>query len=170
VVSELSLKVGPKHPHLHWSGADRTSQGTAIPGSCQQAPLSNSISVWVWCLQTDKMDLQVGRTLEDPFVSICPIFSPVFLLDKNISGLKILRLVGGPIPQPGAMPIFWRWSLQILSPLCCGFRLKSSLLGPWNLLFPWCLGPSSNYCQFIIPYCYVFLFDFLTSLPLSCPL
>ena len=106
VVSELSLKVGPKHPHLHWSGADRTSQGTAIPGSCQQAPLSNSISVWVWCLQTDKMDLQVGRTLEDPFVSICPIFSPVFLLDKNISGLKILRLVGGPIPQPGAMPIF----------------------------------------------------------------
>ena len=119
VVSELSLKVGPKHPHLHWSGADRTSQGTAIPGSCQQAPLSNSISVWVWCLQTDKMDLQVWCSLDGTSISLYAIFFvPVFPLDRNISGLKTLRWVGGPIPQLGAMPIYWRWSLQVLSPLC----------------------------------------------------
>ena len=50
---QLSLMVGSKHPHLHWSGAGKTSQGTAIPGSCHQAPLGNSNSVRVWCLQTE---------------------------------------------------------------------------------------------------------------------
>ena len=35
--------------------------------------------------------------------------------------------------------------------------------------FPWCLGPSSGYPQFLIPTGYIFLLNFLTlSLPLSC--
>jgi hypothetical protein len=89
-------------------------------------------------------------------------------LDWNISGLKTLRWVCGPILGPGAMPIYWRWSLQVLSPLLCAFRLKSSHLGPGSLSFPWSLGPSSGYHQFLIPHCYTFLFDFLTlSVPLS---
>ena len=65
-----------------------------------------------------------------------PFFSPVFPLDRNISRLKILRCVGGSIPQPGAMPNLWIWSLQVLSPLCWVFQLMSSLLGPGNLLSP----------------------------------
>jgi hypothetical protein len=44
-VPELSLKAGSKHAHLHWSGADRTSQGTATPASCQQVPLGKGNSV-----------------------------------------------------------------------------------------------------------------------------
>jgi hypothetical protein len=44
-VSKLSLMVSSKKPHLHWSVAGRASQGTAIPGSSQQAPLGNSKSV-----------------------------------------------------------------------------------------------------------------------------
>jgi hypothetical protein len=35
-VLKFRLMVGSKHLHLHWSGTGRTSQGTAIPGSCQQ--------------------------------------------------------------------------------------------------------------------------------------
>jgi hypothetical protein len=36
------------------------------------------------------------------------VFASVFVfpLDRNISGLKTLKWVGGPIPQPGAMPIY----------------------------------------------------------------
>jgi hypothetical protein len=35
-IAELSLMVGSKYPHLHWSVADWTSQRTATPDSCQQ--------------------------------------------------------------------------------------------------------------------------------------
>jgi hypothetical protein len=45
-----------------------------------------------------------------------------------------LRWVGGPIPQPEAVPMQWIWSLQILSPICWLFQLMSSPLGPGNLL------------------------------------
>jgi len=34
---------------------------------------------------------------------------------ENLSGKK---LEGGPIPQLGAMSIYWRWFLQILTPFC----------------------------------------------------
>jgi hypothetical protein len=53
-----------------------------------------------------------------PSVSV-PFFVPIPFLDRNISGIKILRWVGGLIPQLGAMSIYWRWSLQVLSFLCC---------------------------------------------------
>jgi len=46
-VPRLSLVVGCEHPHLYWSGASRTSQGTAIPGSCQQELLDISNSVGI---------------------------------------------------------------------------------------------------------------------------
>jgi hypothetical protein len=45
-----------------------------------------------------------------------PLFAPAFPLDKNNSVLIFLRWVGGSIPQPGAMPNLWIWSLQVLSP------------------------------------------------------
>ena len=69
---------------------------------------------------------------------------PAFPLESNSSGLKFLRWVGGPIPQLGAMPIYWRWSLQVLSPCCWVFQLMSSPLGPGRLLHPWGLGFSSG--------------------------
>jgi hypothetical protein len=43
--------VGCERPHLFWSCSGRAFQGTAIPGSCQQALLGISKSIWVWCLQ-----------------------------------------------------------------------------------------------------------------------
>ncbi|EDL30734.1 mCG148045 [Mus musculus] len=76
--------------------------------------------------------------------------------------------MGSPIPQLGAMPIHWIWSLQVLSPLCWLFRLMSSPMGPGNLLLPWHLGLSSGYPQFPIPHCLIFLFNFL-SLPIPDP-
>jgi hypothetical protein len=45
----------------------------------------------------------------------------------------------------GAMPIYWRLSLQDLASLHCAFQLKSFLLCPGRLLHPWCLRPSSGY-------------------------
>jgi hypothetical protein len=73
-----------------------------------------------------------------------------------------LRWVGGPILQLGAMPIYWIWSLDVLSPLCWLFWLKSSLLGPRNLLGSWHLGLSSRYSQFPFPHYYTLTFKFLT--------
>ena len=50
-VPVLSPMVGCEYPHLYWSGSDRAPQWTVIPGSCKQAVLGISNSVWVWCLQ-----------------------------------------------------------------------------------------------------------------------
>jgi hypothetical protein len=47
----LSLMAGCESLHLYWSGAGRTFQQTAIPGSCQQALLGISNTMGVWCLQ-----------------------------------------------------------------------------------------------------------------------
>jgi hypothetical protein len=66
-VPELSLMIICKHPHLHWSVAGRTFQGTATPGSCQQAPLGNK----VWGLvSADRMNPQVGQS---PYISSIPL-------------------------------------------------------------------------------------------------
>jgi hypothetical protein len=57
--------VGCKHLHLHWSGAGRTSQGTATPGSCQQEPLGNGNSTGR-LVSADRIDPQVGRSPDSP--------------------------------------------------------------------------------------------------------
>jgi hypothetical protein len=44
-VPELSLINGSQHPHLLWSFAGQTSQGAAMPGSCQQVHSDHSNSV-----------------------------------------------------------------------------------------------------------------------------
>ena len=63
--------------------------------------------------------------------------------------------MGGPIPQPGALPNCWILSLQVLPPM-------SSLLGPESLLFFWHLGLAGGYSQLPIPHCCTPLFKFLT--------
>jgi hypothetical protein len=166
--------VGCEYLHLYWSGAGKASQGTAIPDLCRQALLGigNSVCGWAGCLG--------GAVSGWPFLSfsLCFIFVVVvsaFRLDGSNSGLTFLRWVGGPIRQQGAMSIYWRWSLQVLSPLCWVFQLMSFLLGPGNLLLPWHLGLCSGSPQFPIPHCYIFLFNFLTlctsflSLPVPDP-
>jgi hypothetical protein len=42
--------VGCEHPHLYWSRSGRASQEIAASGSCQQALLDISNSIWIWCL------------------------------------------------------------------------------------------------------------------------
>ena len=85
-------------------------------------------------------------SLRMAFTSVsAPFLSLSFLWGKNNSGLKISTWLGGPIPQLGAMPIYWRLSLQVLSPLCWVFWPMSALLGPGKLLLPWNLGRSSDY-------------------------
>ena len=63
--------------------------------------------------------------------------------------------MGDPIPQLGAVPVHWIWSLQVLSPFCWVLWLMSSLLGPGNLLGPWHLGLSSGYPQILLCLFYV---------------
>jgi hypothetical protein len=90
-----------------------------------------------------------------------PLSVPVFPLDRSNSGLKFWRWVGGPIPQPGAIPNFRIWSLQVILSLCWVFQLMSSPLGPGSLLLSCHLGLSGGFLQFI-PHCYTSLFNFLT--------
>ena len=114
-----------------------------MPSSCQQVLLGIRNSVWVWCLQMGWIPR--WGSLWMAFLLVSPsFFVPAFSLGRNNSGLKFLRCVGGPITHLGAVPIYWRWSIQVLSPLCWVFQLMSSPLGPGNLSYPWLLGLSSG--------------------------
>ena len=90
------------------------------------------------------MDHKVGWSLDGLSFSLCSIFVPAFPLDRDDSGLKHFRWVGGPIPPLGALSIYWRRSLQVLSPYCWVFQLMSSTLGSWILLHLWFQGLSSS--------------------------
>jgi hypothetical protein len=65
------------------------------------------------------------RILSSAIVSVVGVYRwndgavsrlPFFPSDMGTSGLEIFRWMGGPIPQLGAMSIYWRWSLQVQSP------------------------------------------------------
>ena len=88
-----------------------------------------------------RMDPKVGHSLDGLSFSLCSIFVPVFLLDR-INSVQKFEMVSEHIPQMLAMPIFWRWSLQVLSPPCWILQLISSHLCPKSLsLFWWLLPP-----------------------------
>jgi hypothetical protein len=76
-----------------------------------------------------------------------------------------LRWVVGLVPWPGAMPICWRWSPQVQSPLCLCILTKD---GPGNLMFHWSLGPSSGYTQFLTHPQHIFV-QFPDTLYLTSP-
>lgn len=66
-----------------------------------------------------------------PFPSISvPFFVPAFYLNRNGSGLKFLRWVGGPILSWELCLSTGTVSLQVLSALCLVFRLMSSPVDP----------------------------------------
>jgi hypothetical protein len=69
--------VGYEYLHLNWSGAGRTSQETAIPGSCQQVLLGISNMGFV---SADGMDSYVRQSLDDPSFSLSSIFLSLFFL------------------------------------------------------------------------------------------
>ena len=97
-----------KHPHLHWSVAGQTSQGTTTPASCQQEPLAhgNSVRFGVY-----RQDGSPGRAVPGwPFLqSLFHFFAPVLPLDRNI------WMGWWPHPSTRVMPIYWKWSPQVLS-------------------------------------------------------
>jgi hypothetical protein len=70
----------------------------------------------------------VGQSVDVLSFSLCSIFVSEFPLDRNNTGLKILRWVDGPIIQLGAMFIYWTWSLQVVSLYCWAFWLMITRL------------------------------------------
>ena len=98
-----------------------------------------------------------------PSVSTLLFVHAFFFFLQEEFWINILKWVGGPIPQLGAVPIHWIWSLQVLSPICWVFWLKSSQLGQGELLGPWYLGLSSGYFQFPLHHCYTPTFNLLTA-------
>jgi hypothetical protein len=93
-VPMLSPVVGCGHLHLYWSGSGRASQETTTSGSCRQAHLGISNSVWIWCLHVGWIP---SLWMAFPSVS-APLFVPIFPLDRSNSRLK-----------------FWRWVWAALS-------------------------------------------------------
>ena len=82
-------------------------------------------------------------------------FFVLFLpLDRNISGLKTLRWVDAPMPLLGAMPICWRWSLQVLSPPSLHILDKVIPFGSWESLFSLVSETLQWLSQFLIPATY----------------
>jgi hypothetical protein len=80
------------------------------------------------------MNPKLNYSLTGLSFSLCSIFEPVYPLDKNNSGLKILKIGRCPLPQLGAMSIYWRWTLQVPSlhfkPI---FQLMTNPLSPGSL-------------------------------------
>jgi hypothetical protein len=58
--------------------------------------------IWIWSLQMGRIPRWGSLWMAFPPLSD-PLFVHEFPLDRNNSGLKILRWVGDPIPQPGSM-------------------------------------------------------------------
>jgi hypothetical protein len=91
-VPELSLTVGSKHPHLHWSVACPASQG----GSCRQKSGLLTTAAVYGLVSTDRMDPQMGL----------PSVSALFFCPFSSSGLhrfcvKNFKMGGCPHPSTG---------------------------------------------------------------------
>ena len=89
-VPRLSKMAVCEYLPLYWSGAVRTSQGTAISGSCKEKLLGLSNSVWVCCLQMRWIPRWGGLWMAFPSVSV-PLFVPAFPFDRRNYGLILLR-------------------------------------------------------------------------------
>ena len=89
-----------------------------------------------------------------------PFLVPAFPFDRKISGLIILRPIGGPIN--------WGKCLSTGNGLYRFYFPTLFISGnvqnfeSWNILGPWYLGLSSGYYQLQLPHCYTPTFKFLT--------
>jgi hypothetical protein len=104
----------------------------------------------------------VGRSLDDLFFSLLSIFCPCLPFGQEHFWAKIFEMGGWPHPSTGAMPIYWNWSVQIVSPLSWVFIAKVIDIGSWEPLPSVGMALSRHYPQFPIPQCYMFLFNFPT--------
>jgi hypothetical protein len=86
----FSLTFGCEYLRLYYSGADIASQGTAVSGSCQQALLAISNSVWVSFLRMGWIPRWCDLWMAFPSVSV-PSFVCVFPMDRIYSGLIFVR-------------------------------------------------------------------------------
>jgi hypothetical protein len=120
------------------------------------------------------MDPKVRWSLGGLPFSLCSIFFwSVFPLDRNISVLKFLSCMDGPIPYLRAMPNYWRCSLQVLSPLYWIFQVMSSTLGPGSFSHPRhlriCSGPTPPPVPYPTHPLLLVLWASLLSLPIPNP-
>jgi hypothetical protein len=140
--------------------AGQTSQGTATPDSSQQAPLGNSNSNRFGVCRQD--EFPGGQSPDGSSFNLCFIFCPCSSFGQEHFWVQNFEVGGWSHPSSRVHAYLLEVVSMVLSPILCTFQLKPSLLGPGGLLFPWHLGPSSGYHQFLIPHCYIFLFDLQT--------
>lgn len=97
--SSFCLMLGSKHLHLHWAVAGSNFQGTAIPGSCQQ------VAFWqqpqccgfnVYRQNGSSGGVVPGWPFLQTLLHFFFFLVTEFSLDRNTSGLKTLRWMGGP--------------------------------------------------------------------------
>jgi hypothetical protein len=149
-VSPFSLHWGHRSHFDGWLQAS-TSVSVRLWQPLRRQPYQASVSkdflasatVGIWWLHMEWIP-QVGQSLDGVSFSLCSTFCPHISFRQEQFWVKILWR-DGPIPQPGAMPNLWIWSLQVLSPLCWVFQLISSPLGPGSLLLFWHLGLADGY-------------------------
>jgi hypothetical protein len=90
-----------------------------------------------------------------------PLFVPVFPLDRNNSGLKFWRWVGGPIPQLGSCALSLGMVLTGSPSTLWSISANVIPMGSWEAL-PFLASGLSGCCpQFPIPHYYTPLFSFL---------
>jgi hypothetical protein len=123
----ISSMIGCKCPHLYWSGSGRASQGTAIPGSCQQALLGISNSVSVWCLQMTWIP-RWGSL----WMTFAPL-SPCIFFKQEQFLVKTFEMGGWLHPSTGgcAYPLDMV-STDSISPMLC--ISANGSVGPGNFL------------------------------------
>jgi len=98
---ELTPMVGSKHPHLHWSVAGQTLQGTTTPGSCHYVlDHGNSVRFGV-CRQDGSLGGAVpGWPFLQPLLHLFYlfIFGPCSFFGKQHFWVKNFERGGWPHP------------------------------------------------------------------------
>jgi hypothetical protein len=91
-ITMLSLMVRYLHMNLYWSGSGKAFQGTAIPGSSQQALLG--IGKCVGLVSVYGMDPQVEQSLDGLPFHLCYTFCPCISYIQQQFRVKIFEIGG----------------------------------------------------------------------------
>ena len=82
-----------------------------------------------------ELDPKLGWSLNCLFLSVF-IFVPAVLLNRNNSGSEFLTVEWQPHPLLDVLSFYWRWTLQVPSPYCRAFHLRSLPLSSVSLSAP----------------------------------
>jgi hypothetical protein len=122
---------------------------------CHEVPFDTATVLGL--VSADMVEPQVGSPcLAFPSVSVPFFFCPCSFGQERF-WVKNFEMGEWPHPWPGPMPVYWGGLNRFYLPSLCTFWVKSPPLGPESLTFPWCLGLSSGYPQFLIPLLHIFL-------------